>query len=230
MSRWCSNQLSYAPGEAQEYNPAQMNWIVHLDATCVVVNKPPGLLSVPGRGPDKQDCALTRVQREAPDAQVVHRLDMATSGLLIFGRGPRMQRLLSMAFERRQVHKTYVALVEGGPPGEGGEIDLPLSADWPQRPRQKVDLLHGKPSLTRWQALGREAPGRTRMAFEPLTGRSHQLRVHAAASGWPIVGDCLYGLPEQTRHEPRLLLHATRLSLVHPETGAPVSWDLPPAF
>lgn len=196
-----------------------MSWMVHADASLVVVNKPAGLLSVPGRGPDKQDCAWLRVRADWPDAQVVHRLDMATSGLLLFARGAGVQRSLNAAFAGRQVHKRYVSVVRGEPRDDSGEIDLPLGPDWPNRPRQQVDRVCGKPSLTRWRVLAREAQGRTRIEFEPLTGRSHQLRVHAAAMGWPIVGDTLYSGTPSTVDEPRLLLHACELSLRHPDTG-----------
>lgn len=201
-----------------------MDWIVHADAAVVVVNKPAGLPSVPGRGPDLQDCAWSRLGRDWPDARVVHRLDMATSGLLLFGRGAEAQRRLGIAFAERRVSKRYVALVCGEPRSDAGEIDLPLAADWPNRPRQHVDRQHGKPSLTRWRVLERLGGGRTRVEFEPLTGRTHQLRVHAAASGWPIAGDTLYGAGLEA-HAPRLLLHASSLSLMHPLDGRHVTWD-----
>ncbi len=208
-----------------------MSWIVHVDTDLVVVNKPAGLLSVPGRGADKLDCAWHRVQQVWPDALVVHRLDMATSGLLLFARGALAQRQLSAAFEQRWVHKRYVAVVAGEPDGESGLIDLPLGADWPNRPRQQVDHARGRPSTTRWQVLGHEGPGRTRIAFEPVTGRSHQLRVHAAAMGWPIVGDCLYGRPvDESAPEPRLLLHASELALPHPPDAPVRVWSSPPPF
>jgi tRNA pseudouridine32 synthase/23S rRNA pseudouridine746 synthase len=200
-----------------------MSWIVHVDASLVVVNKPAGLLSVPGRGPDKQDCAWHRVRADWPDARVVHRLDMATSGLLLFARGAQAQRTSSSAFANRQVHKRYVAIVCGEPPGESGEIGLPLAPDWPNRPRQQVDWVRGRPSLTRWRVLAREARGCTRIEFEPVTGRSHQLRVHAAAMGWPIAGDPLYGPVHPQTQAPlpdgRLMLHASELALPHPDTG-----------
>ena len=228
MSRWCSNQLSYAPEEASQYNAASMSWIVHADTDLVVVNKPAGLLSVPGRGADKQDCAWLRVRARWPDALVVHRLDMATSGLLLFARSVALQRALSMAFAQRDVHKRYEALVDGSPRGDAGEIDLPLAADWPNRPRQRVDRVHGKPSLTRWQVVSRDAPDQVRVSFEPVTGRSHQLRVHAAAMGWPISGDPLYGPAEATA--PRLMLHACSLSLNHPDSGQPLQWLSPSPF
>lgn len=204
-----------------------MSWIVHLDAGLVVVNKPSGLLSVPGRGPGKADCAWSRVRAWADDAQVVHRLDMSTSGLLLFARGALLQRSLSIAFAERRVHKRYVAVVEGEPAQDAGEIDLPLSADWPNRPRQQVDPVHGRPCLTRWRVLAREGVARTRVEFEPVTGRSHQLRVHAAAMGWPIAGDELYGRADSA---PRLLLHASELALEHPLDHAPRHWRSPAPF
>lgn len=206
----------------------RMDWIVHADEALVVVVKPEGLLSVPGRGAGKQDCAWSRVRSRFADALVVHRLDQATSGLMVFARGASAQRALSMAFEGRRVAKRYVALVDGGPADERGEIDLPLAADWPLRPRQKVDPQHGKPSSTRWRVLAREPGGRTRVEFEPLTGRSHQLRVHAAAMGWPIVGDALYGSGEADRG--RLMLHASDLVVPHPLDGRPMGWHSSPGF
>ena len=207
-----------------------MAWILHREAGLVVVNKPAGLLSVPGRGADKQGCAWSRLLDDCADALIVHRLDMATSGLLLFARGPDMQRALGMAFEQRAVHKRYVAVVDGDPDEDAGEIALPLMADWPKRPLQKVDAVHGKAALTRWRVLARGEQQRTRIEFEPVTGRSHQLRVHAAAMGWPIVGDRLYADPARAAAEPRLLLHASELALVHPLDGRRLSWTAAPPF
>ncbi|HEX6362698.1 MAG TPA: RluA family pseudouridine synthase [Albitalea sp.] len=193
--------------------------LLYADEALVAVDKPAGLLSVPGRGADKLDCAAARVQALHPDALVVHRLDMATSGVLVMARGPQAQRRLGLAFARREVQKRYVAVVHGRPQGEAGEIDLPLAADWPRRPRQQVDLVHGKPSLTRWRLLAVDAAaGTSRLALEPVTGRSHQLRVHLLAIGHPIVGDALYGEPG----DGRLRLHAAQLAFAHPVTGMPV--------
>ncbi|MFN3305400.1 MAG: RluA family pseudouridine synthase [Roseateles sp.] len=183
--------------------------IVHADDRLVVVDKPSGLLSVPGR--TEADCASARVQALYPDALVVHRLDQATSGLLLFARGADAQRALSAAFAERRVDKVYVAVVAGHLQGEG-LIDLPLAADWPNRPRQQVDHQHGKPSQTRWRVLGHEGP-HTRVRLEPLTGRSHQLRVHLAALGHAILGDALYAAPELAAAAPRLLLHASELAV-----------------
>ncbi len=193
--------------------------IVHADDALVIIDKPAGLLSVPGRGADKADCAASRVQAQFPDAQTVHRLDMATSGLLLFARGATIQRALSVMFRTREVVKRYEAVVEGLVEQDDGEIDLPLLADWPQRPRQKVDRLQGKPSLTRYRVLHRDpATHTTLLALQPLTGRTHQLRVHLLAIGHPIAGDALYATGEVPTAA-RLMLHATRLELRHPLTS-----------
>lgn len=200
--------------------------ILHADAHCVLADKPAGLLCVPGRGEDKQDCLSARMQALYPDALIVHRLDMATSGLCLFARGIEMQRRLSEAFARREVRKTYAAVVHGTPTQAHGEIDLPLIVDWPNRPRQVVDPGRGKPSLTRWWSEGPgPIAGTTRLRLEPVTGRSHQLRVHLLAIGHPIVGDALYAPAEVAAASPRLLLHAGRLELMHPATGEPVQWS-----
>lgn len=188
--------------------------LLHVDAQRIVVAKPPGLLSVPGRGPDKQDCAWARAQARFADALIVHRLDQATSGLLVLARGEAMQRALSEAFAQRQVHKRYVAEVWGLVEADTFEIDLPLIADWPNRPRQMVDHQRGKPSLTRVRVLSRDAARHTtRVDLEPVTGRSHQLRVHLLAVGHPILGDALYAPPEALQRADRLRLHACELSL-----------------
>jgi tRNA pseudouridine32 synthase/23S rRNA pseudouridine746 synthase len=193
----------------------------------LLINKPSGLLSVPGRGPDKQDCAIQRVQQCHPEALIVHRLDMATSGLLLLARGAAMQRSLSMAFEARRVHKRYIALLEGELAGpDEGEVDLPLITDWPNRPRQKIDHQIGKASLTRYRVLSRSA-GQTRVELEPVTGRTHQLRVHMLALGHPIMGDALYGAQVESGDAPaRLFLHACSLAL--PDWG--LSFESPPEF
>ena len=201
---------------------------LYLDDHLLVVDKPAGLLCVPGRGEDKQDCLSARVQAAWPGALVVHRLDMATSGLVVFARSPEVQRALGDAFAARQVHKRYTAVVAGLPRADAatmdaqgwGLIDLPLAADWPRRPLQKVDAATGKPSQTRWRVLAHDAAaGATRLALEPITGRSHQLRVHLLAIGHPILGDALYGDAGVQARAPRLLLHATALALEHPATG-----------
>lgn len=208
-----------------------MDWILHADDSVVAVNKPAGLLSVPGRGPDKQDCAFTRIRASCPDAEIVHRLDQATSGLLVFARGPHAHRHLNAAFSSRQVVKRYVAVVRGLPDDDEGCIDLPLAADWPNRPRQRVDTARGKPSRTHWRVLAREASlGESRLELVPHTGRSHQLRVHLMSRGWPIVGDALYGDDDLQRRAARLLLHASALTLPHPATGHGLHLECPAPF
>lgn len=194
--------------------------IIYADTHLLILDKPAGLLAVPGRGEAKRDCLVARVQTAFADALVVHRLDQATSGLMLFARGLDAQRRLSRAFERREVGKRYVAVVAGCPTDASGRIDLPLAADWPNRPRQQVDRLHGKASLTCWRVLTQDAGHDcSRLELEPLTGRSHQLRVHLGAIGHPILGDALYAPPEIQSRSPRLLLHAIALALAHPATG-----------
>ena len=208
--------------------------LLYADDALLVLDKPAGLLSVPGRGPDKQDCLAARVQRQYPEALVVHRLDMATSGLLVMARELFAQRALGRAFEQRRVHKRYVAVVDGllaPSAGEWGLIELPLAVDWPRRPLNIVDREHGKPSTTRWRVLAQDAAlGRTRVELEPLTGRTHQLRVHLQALGHPILGDALYAGAEVQARADRLLLHATGLQLPHPRTGAALAFTSVPPF
>lgn len=197
--------------------------VLYGDDTLVVVDKPAGLLAVPGRGEHLQDCLAARVQARFADALVVHRLDMATSGLMVFARGAAAQRALSQAFAERRVTKRYEAVVGGLLVEDAGTIDLPLAADWPNRPRQQVDPLRGKPSLTHWRVLSRDtATQTTRLALEPLTGRSHQLRVHLLAIGHPILGDALYA---PLSAAPRLLLHACGLTIPHPQAGQPLTFS-----
>ena len=204
--------------------------VVHLDETLLVVEKPSGLLAVPGRGQDKQDCLAARVQARWPEALIVHRLDEATSGLMVFARNPQAQRSLGLAFERRQVVKRYVAVVLGRMGSLEGEIDLPVGPDWPNRPRQRVDTERGRPALTRWRVLEfDDEGGRTRVQLEPLTGRTHQLRVHLQSIGHTIIGDALYGC-DATMPAQRLLLHATNLVLAHPVTGEACGFASPARF
>jgi tRNA pseudouridine32 synthase/23S rRNA pseudouridine746 synthase len=204
---------------------------VHADAQLVVAIKPSGLLAVPGLGENGRDCLSARVQARFADALVVHRLDMSTSGLMLFARGAASQRALSQAFAAREVRKRYLAVVHGRPAAAQGEIDLPLIADWPNRPRQKVDLALGKPSLTRYRVLAHD-PTRdaTRVELEPVTGRAHQLRVHLLAIGHPVLGDALYAPTEVCRQSERLLLHASGLGLVHPASGEALAWHSAPPF
>lgn len=207
--------------------------VVHADSALVVINKPPGLLSVPGRGPEKADCAYARVLAMYPDAEVVHRLDMDTSGLLMFARGKLAQRALSMAFAARQVHKRYIAQIDQDAQAvysacnhdvDGwAQIDLPMRVDWPQRPKSVIDLKAGKPSLTRWQP---SADDPHRLILEPVTGRSHQLRVHLSAVGMPIVGDPLYGGSQASR----MMLHACDLWLPPTQINSAQHFHAPPLF
>ncbi|NMM06267.1 pseudouridine synthase [Polaromonas sp.] len=210
--------------------------LMYADDSLLVLNKPSGLLAVPGRGEDKQDCLSARVQRRFPDALVVHRLDMATSGVMLMARGIAMQRVLAKSFETRQVHKRYIAVVQGCllPPESAdgwGLIDLPIVVDWPRRPLRIIDAQRGKPSQTRWRSVAfDEASDSTRVELEPLTGRSHQLRVHLQALGHPILGDALYAPAALAAAAPRLLLHACALGLAHPCSAEPMRFESPPPF
>jgi len=213
--------------------------VLYADDALLVLDKPAGLLSVPGRGEGKQDCLSARVQQLYPDALIVHRLDMATSGLMLMARGAPSQRALRQAFASRAVHKRYVALVDGQvtpPAGDWGVIDLPIAPDWPRRPLRVIDHERGKPSVTRWRVLPPVAPAgeptapSTRLALEPVTGRSHQLRVHLQALGHAILGDPLYaGAPVRARAG-RLLLHACALTLAHPDTAEVLTFESLPPF
>jgi len=198
--------------------------LVYHDDSILVVNKPTGLLSVPGRGVDKQDCLSARIQKAFPDALIVHRLDMATSGLMVFARGVEIQRRLSLMFQERKVEKRYVAVVKGKLEVDTGEINLPIITDWPNRPKQKVDTIIGKHSLTRYRLLIHDIDRHTsRIELEPITGRTHQLRIHMAAIGHPILGDKLYGGTTSDNAE-RLLLHARSLKFMHPLDENPMNW------
>lgn len=210
--------------------PALVSPIFHVDPAFIVADKPAGLLSVPGRGPDKADCLASRVQQIHPEALIAHRLDMATSGLLLLARGEAMHSRFSAIFRERLIDKRYIAVVDGCLADDAGEVALPLICDWPNRPRQKVDFEIGKPSLTRYRVLARDPESRTtRVELEPVTGRSHQLRVHMASLGHPILGDDLYGGPAFGK-APRLLLHAAELAFAHPETGAAQHFYCPAPF
>jgi tRNA pseudouridine32 synthase/23S rRNA pseudouridine746 synthase len=206
--------------------------LLYLSEHLIVVDKPSGLLSVPGRDPGKEDCLSLRVQAEFPDAQIVHRLDMGTSGMVVMGRGARAQRALSILFEQRKVRKRYQALVDGHwTAAATGAIELPIGADGPNRAKQKVDAALGRPSLTRYRVLDTcTTHACTRVELEPVTGRTHQLRVHMEAMGHPILGDDFYGTPDSCAKAERLMLHACRIELACPETAALMSFDCPPPF
>ncbi len=192
--------------------------VLHADHEIVVIDKPAGLLSVPGKGPHLADCLLARVQEAFPTALLVHRLDRDTSGVMVFGLSPHAQRHLGLQFEKRQVKKTYVARVWGHLEPKTGRVDLPLIVDWPNRPRQKVCHETGKPAQTDWR-VQRYAEGETRVRLMPKTGRSHQLRVHMLALGHPILGDPLYATGPAAAQD-RLMLHSEELRLRHPDGGA----------
>ena len=208
--------------------------LLHHDDALLVLNKPSGLLSVPGRGEDKQDCLSVRVQAEFSDALVVHRLDMATSGLLLMARGLTAQRALNAAFENRLIQKRYVACVAGHLPmdPQWQTIDLPILVDWPNRPLRTIHP-QGQASVTRWRCIANAIPalkGTSRLELEPLTGRSHQLRVHLQALGHPIAGDRLYAPTDVQALAPRLLLHACALTFPHPLSGETLTWHCPADF
>ncbi len=200
-----------------------MYQIVYRDDDLLVLDKPSGLLAVPGRGPDLQDCLSARVQADLPSALIVHRLDRDTSGLIVMALTAVAQRDLSRQFAERTVEKHYVAVVFGCPQKLNGTIDLPMRKDFDHPPRHKIDPVDGRPAQTRWQ-LVEELGDRSRLDVQPLTGRSHQIRLHLATLGHPILGDQLYADPEALAMAPRLLLHAEHLSLSHPASGRRFEW------
>ena len=203
--------------------------IIHLDDQILAINKPSGLLSVPGKAMEHRDCLETRVKAAYPDALLVHRLDMDTSGVMVFGMGKAAQRHISSQFQKRQLEKTYVARVSGSVSEDTGSVDLPLIVDWPNRPLQMVDHTRGKPSVTDWTVLAREDCA-TRMELRPKTGRSHQLRVHMLELGHPILGDRFYGNAEVIAAADRLQLHAQTLHMRHPDGGAWLTLQAPCPF
>jgi len=216
--------IEYAP-------PERLLSFIHVDEEIIVVSKPAGLLSVPGKGDKHKDCLSARVQTIFPEALVVHRLDLGTSGVFVMAGNKEAQSHLSAQFERRKTEKVYIARVWGSVEGESGEINLPLRCDWDNRPMQMVCREHGKPALTKWEVIGREMleggeyKGQpvTRMRLKPVTGRSHQLRVHMRelgnSGGHVILGDDLYAHDAAYRAAPRLMLHAESLRFIHPVSG-----------
>ncbi|MFN3575837.1 MAG: RluA family pseudouridine synthase [Tabrizicola sp.] len=202
--------------------------ILHEDPAIIVVDKPAGLLTVPGKLANRQDCLVTRLQAARWDALTVHRLDCDTSGVIIFARTKKAQGFLGQEFEQRRAEKTYIARLKGRLEADSGTVDLPIGSDWDYRPRQKVDPVHGRPAVTDWQVIDR-SDGETRVRLSPRTGRSHQLRVHMLALGHPILGDQIYA-PETRATHGRLMLHAESLSLHHPTTREWVSFFAPPPF
>jgi tRNA pseudouridine32 synthase/23S rRNA pseudouridine746 synthase len=209
LSEGLARTQAYAPP------PDEGLQIAYQDEALIAINKPAGLLSIPGRGDDLQDCALHRVQQRFPHALLVHRLDEATSGLLMFALSPDVQRALSLAFEMRQVKKTYLARVHGLLQPGSGIINAPIAKDWPRRPLHHVNFETGKSAVTYYDLLSiDEHSAQSLLGLEPQTGRTHQLRVHLQHFGHPIVGDKLYGLPNDDA--PRLMLHASCLEFTHP--------------
>ena len=194
--------------------------ILYKDGELLVINKPAGLLSVPGRDQDKQDCLIRRVQTEFPSALIVHRLDMATSGAMVIALNDDVHRQLSILFERRKVQKRYVAVVDGLVKNSEGLIDLPLITDWPNRPKQMIDHDRGKASRTRYHVMSYDQEAKTtRLELIPETGRTHQIRVHLMSLGHAILGDRLYASDEVIARANRLLLHSSYLSFSHPVRG-----------
>jgi len=207
------------------YNPPTSPWlsIIYQDNDIVVIDKPSALLSVPGRELHHRDSATTRLMRVLPTALVVHRLDMDTSGIMLFALNKAAQSSLSKQFQARTTSKKYLARVLGQPSSDTGSVDLPSICDWPNRPLQIVDHGVGKPSLTHWQVLERQK-NTCLMELTPITGRSHQLRVHMQQIGHPILGDRFYGKPDAVHLSPRLNLHALTLSIDHPIEGHPLTF------
>lgn len=205
--------------------------LAYQDEYFLIAKKPPGLLTVPGRGPDKQDCLINRLLSEHPNSRIVHRLDMATSGLVIIAQSLPALQALGRLFETRQIAKEYTAVVDGLLEEDQGEINLPLICDWPNRPKQMVCHETGKSAQTHFEVIERnEEVMQSRVTLRPVTGRSHQLRVHMQALGHPIVGDEFYAPEEVRAASPRLLLHATRLKFQHPFEDREMDISLKPAF
>lgn len=216
----------------EPYNPPLDPWlhILYQDEHIMVVNKPSGLLSVPGRLEEHKDSVMTRIQRDFPQAESVHRLDMATSGVIVVALTKAAERELKRQFREREPAKQYVARVWGHPAAEQGMIDLPLICDWPNRPKQMVSLELGKPAQTEYQVLAYDADNSARVQLKPITGRSHQLRVHLLALGHPILGDRFYAHPEALAMAPRLQLHAESLTITHPAFGNSMTFRQPADF
>ncbi|RJG42378.1 bifunctional tRNA pseudouridine(32) synthase/23S rRNA pseudouridine(746) synthase RluA [Motilimonas pumila] len=211
------------------YQPPTSPWldILYQDEDIIVINKPSGLLSVPGRAPEHKDSVWLRVKSVYPDAQIVHRLDMATSGILVMAMHKEAERHLQQQFRERTTEKSYYAKVVGLLTVKTGIVDLPLICDWPNRPKQKICYETGKPSQTRFQVVREHPQANTSLVkLTPITGRSHQLRVHMMALGHPILGDKFYHLDGSERMSERLMLHATWLKITHPQSGERVIFEV----
>ncbi|MBY5948117.1 bifunctional tRNA pseudouridine(32) synthase/23S rRNA pseudouridine(746) synthase RluA [Photobacterium rosenbergii] len=214
-----------------DYNPPKDPWldILYQDEDIIAVNKPSGMLSNPGRDPAFYDSIWSRVRADYPDSHLIHRLDMATSGLIILALNKQAERNLKIQFQERRTEKVYYARAFGEIALDNGTVDLPLICDWPNRPKQKVCFDDGKPSVTHYQVLER-SENTSLVRLRPITGRSHQLRVHLLALGHPILGDGFYAHPEAKAMAPRLQLHAAELSFFHPRSGEPMHLFAPCEF
>ena len=204
--------------------------VIYKDNDILVLNKPSGLLSVPGRKEEHQDSLELRVKEQYPEALIVHRLDMDTSGIMIMAMNKVSHKNLSLQFERRRTSKEYIARIWGDVEDDNGHIDLPLICDWPNRPLQKIDLTRGKDARTDWEVIEREEACVTRVRLLPITGRTHQLRVHMAEIGHPILGDDFYAHEQAFKAESRLHLHAFRLMVYHPDDGREMKFEVPCPF
>ena len=203
--------------------------ILYQDADLLLVRKPDLLLSVPGRHPLNKDCLITRLQQDYPSATIVHRLDLDTSGIMVIPLNKPTHAHISRQFQERKVAKTYTAVVFGCVEENTGEVDLPIARDWENRPRQIICHERGKNALTRFEVVSRDSD-RTRILLKPVTGRSHQLRIHMRELGHPILGCDMYAHKEALAMAPRLMLHATKLGFEHPNTGQWLSGESLPEF
>lgn len=215
---------------SSEYNPPNTPLeVIHEDEHLIIVNKPSGLLSVPGKGEHLADCLIARVQAVFPTALLVHRLDRDTSGVMVFAGNPAAQRHLGLQFEKRRPKKIYVARVWGQMAEKSGLVDLPIIVDWPNRPLQKICHDTGRPAQTEWKVL-KSGEGETRVRLMPKTGRSHQLRIHMRELGHPILGDPFYASGAALEPYDRLMLHSEELRLLHPEDGRGLKFRVPAPF
>ena len=203
--------------------------VIHADEHILVLDKPSGLLTVPGNRPERADCLESRARLDYPEARIIHRLDMDTSGVIILALTAAAQRNIGLQFEKRRTRKRYVALVWGQMEGNDGRVDQPLITDWPNRPKQHIDPERGRQAITDWQVLDR-GDNWTRVQLSPVTGRSHQLRVHMAHLGHPILGDNLYAHEQALAARPRLCLHARSLEIIHPGSGETQRFESPVPF
>ncbi|MEZ5504264.1 MAG: pseudouridine synthase [Halioglobus sp.] len=203
--------------------------VLHEDEDLLLVRKPHLLLSIPGRHPLNRDCLITRLQRDYPTARIVHRLDLDTSGIMVIPLTKRAHAEISRQFQQREVDKSYHAIVFGVVAQDQGEVDLPIRCDWERRPRQMICHARGRSALTRFEVLARQ-DDRTRLLLRPVTGRSHQLRIHMRELGHPILGCDLYAHPVALGMADRLLLHATTLEFTHPTTGHRLRGECTPDF